>query len=44
MTGDHHYVSYKFAIHIGATYTGGASVGQYTSWGNSTKKLSVKIY
>ena len=42
-TGDHHYVSYKFAIHIGPTYTGGASVGQYTSWGNSTKKLSVKI-
>ena len=41
--GDHHYVSFKSAIHIGATYTGGAAAGQYTSWGNSTKKLSVKV-
>ena len=42
-TSDHHFVSYKFAIHIGPTYTDGAAAGQYTSWGNSTKKLSVKI-
>ena len=42
-TGDHHYVSFKSAIHIGATYTGGAAAGQYTSWGGSTKKLSVKV-
>ena len=41
--GEHHHVSYKFAIHIGPTYTDGAAAGQYTSWGNSTKKLSVKI-
>ena len=40
---EHHYVSFKSAIHIGATYTGGAAAGQYTSWGNSTKKLSVKV-
>ena len=39
---DHHYVAFRSVIHIGATYTGGASVGQYTSWGSSTKKLSVK--
>jgi len=41
--GDHHFVSYKSVIHIGATYTGGAAAGEYTSWGNSTKKLSVKV-
>ena len=41
--GDHHFVSFKSAIHIGATYTGGAAAGQYTSWGGSTKKLSVKV-
>ena len=41
--GDHHFVSFKSAIHIGATYTGGAAAGQYTSWGSSTKKLSVKV-
>ena len=39
---DHHYVAFRSVIHIGATYTGGASVGQYTSWGSSTKYLSVK--
>tara|TARA_B100000508_G_C11419190_1_gene257415 strand:- start:110 stop:850 length:741 start_codon:yes stop_codon:yes gene_type:complete len=37
-----HNIHYRSVLHIGASYTGGASVGQYTSWGNSTKKLSVK--
>ena len=39
--GEQHNIHYRSVIHIGASYTGGASVGQFTSW-NSAKKLSVK--
>ena len=38
---EQHNIHYRSVIHIGASYTGGASVGQFTSW-NSAKKLSVK--
>ena len=38
---EQHNIHYRSVIHIGASYTGGATVGQFTSW-NSAKKLSVK--
>ena len=38
---EQHNIHYRSVIHIGASYTGGANVGQFTSW-NSAKKLSVK--
>ncbi len=41
-SGPHQYTHYSSVINIGAGFTAGASKGQYTSWGNSTKKLSVK--
>lgn len=41
-TGDHMYMNFISVINIGSGFTGGANVGQYTSWGNSTKKLSMK--
>ena len=42
-TGDHMYMNFISVINIGSGFTGGANVGQYTSWGNSTKKLSMKV-
>ena len=41
-TGDHMFTNFISVINIGSGFTGGASVGQYTTWGNSTKKLSMK--
>ena len=41
-TGDHMYTNFISVINIGSGFTGGANVGQYTTWGNSTKKLSMK--
>ena len=41
-TGDHMYTNFISVINIGSGFTGGANVGQYTSWGDSTKKLSMK--
>lgn len=41
-TGDHMYLNFISVINIGSGFTAGASKGQYTSWGNSTKKLSMK--
>ena len=42
-TGDYMYTNFISVINIGSGFTGGANVGQYTSWGGSTKKLSVKV-
>ena len=41
-TGDHIWMNFISVIHIGSTYTSGAAAGQYTAWGSSTKKLSMK--
>tara|TARA_B100000424_G_C22939586_1_gene499993 strand:+ start:482 stop:1186 length:705 start_codon:yes stop_codon:yes gene_type:complete len=41
-TGDYMYTNFISVINIGSGFTGGANVGQYTSWGDSTKKLSMK--
>ena len=38
----HKYMNFISVINIGSGFTGGANVGQYTTWGNSTKKLSMK--
>ena len=38
-TGDYMYTNFISVINIGSGFTGGANVGQYTSWGDSTKKL-----
>ena len=41
-TADYVYTNFISVINIGSGFTGGANVGQYTTWGNSTKKLSMK--